>query len=194
MDLGEVIVKRRSVRKFRNDPVPKEVLDRILEAGRWAPSASNSQPWRFIVVTDVNVKERISETCTRFSKKAWAAFAPENAKYLAQRGGTWDKEYMKYVPALISVCFNRPVKIREEMALASAWVAIENMLLAATSEKLGSCVYTFSDSEEEDELKKILKIPQPYRLAAIIQLGHADYCPPAPSRKRLDEIVSYQHF
>jgi len=194
MDFNEVVVKRRSVRKFKQDPVPKEVLNRILEAGRWAPSAGNSQPWRFIVVTDVNVKERISETCTRFSRKIWAAFAPENAKYLAQRGGTWDKKYMKNVPALIAVCYNVPRKMRDEVALASAWAAIENMLLAATSEKLGSCIYTTYDSEEENELKEILKIPEPYRLAAIIQLGYADYHPPPPSRKRLDEIVSYQHF
>jgi nitroreductase len=140
------------------------------------------------------VKERISETCTRFSRKTWAAFAPENAKYLAQRGGTWDKRYMKNVPALIAVCYNVPEKMREEVALASAWAAIENMLLAATAEKLGSCIYTFCDSEEENELRGILKIPRQYRLAAIIQLGYTDYCPPSPSRKRLEEIVSYQHF
>ena len=194
MDLNEAIAKRRSVRKFKQDAVSEEVLDRILEAGRWAPSASNSQPWRFIVVTDVNVKEKISETCTRFSRKTWAAFAPENAKYLAQRGGTWDKKYMKKVPALVAVCYNVPEKMREEVALASAWAAIENMLLAATAEKLGSCIYAHCDSEEEKELKEILKIPQPYRLAAIVQLGYASHCPPSPSRKQLKEIVSYQHF
>lgn len=194
MEFNEVVVNRRSVRKFRLDAVPKEALNRILEAGRWAPSASNSQPWRFIVVKNADVKERISRTCTRFSRKMWAAFATGDAKYLAQRGGTWDKAYMKNIPVLMAVCYEVPEKMRNEVALASVWVAIENLLLAATAEKLGSCIYTFYDSEEENELKRILKIPEPYRIATIIQLGYADTSPPPPSRKELDKIVSYDRF
>jgi len=57
VDFDEVVLKRRSIRKFREDPVSERVLLKILEAGRWAPSAGNCQPWRFIVVTDVEVKK-----------------------------------------------------------------------------------------------------------------------------------------
>jgi len=58
MDFYEVVLKRRSTRKFKDDAVPPEALNRILEAGRWAPSAANLQPWRFIVVTSAEVKEK----------------------------------------------------------------------------------------------------------------------------------------
>jgi nitroreductase len=194
MDFREVVGKRRSVRRFREDDVPVAALTRVLDAGRWAPSAGNSQPWHFIVVRDAEVKVQIAETCTRFSKKAWARFSPERSRYLAQRGGTWDKSYMKRVPAFVSACYRVPEGIREELALASVWMAVENMLLASTDEGLGSCVYTTFDFEEEKTLKEILRVPQQYRIAAVVQLGYASTEPPSPSRKKLEEVVSYEHF
>lgn len=190
MDFNEVIIRRRSIRKFKQDVVPNEVLNKILEAGRWAPSASNLWPWHSIVVTDMNVKAKIAENWTRFSRKVWASFSPENAKYLAQRGGTWDKSYMKTVPVIIVICSEISEKVSNKAALASAWAAIENMLLSAAAENLGSCPYTLYDSEEETRLKEILQVPQKYQIAVIIQLGYAGSCPPPPSRKRLEEIVS----
>lgn len=194
MDFSDVVVRRRSVRKFRDDSVPVEVITKILEAGRWAPSAGNCQPWRFIVIRDVGVKGRIADVCTRFSRKAWAGFSPERARYLAERGGTWDKSHMKRVPVLIAVCCEVPEGLREELALASVWMAAENMLLAATNEGLGNCVYTTYNSEEENALKGILRVPEQDRLATIIQLGYASNEQSSPSRKRLEEIVSDEYF
>jgi nitroreductase len=194
MDFREVVVRRRSVRKLKEDAVPAESLNAVLDAGRWAPSAGNSQPWHFIVVKDAVVKEKIADACTLASKKAWSRFSPERAKYLAQRGGTWGKSYMKRVPVLMGVCCMVPDGMREELATASAWMAIENMLLAATNVGLGSCVYTTYDVEEENALKDILRVPEEYRLAAIIQLGYASAEPPSSSGRGLEEIVSYEHF
>jgi len=194
MDFHEVVRRRRSVRKFRSDDVPTDVLNRILDAGRWAPSAANLQPWRFIVVTSADVKEKIADTCTRFSRKAWANFSPQTAKFLASQGGTWDKSHMKAIPVLVAVCYQVPEKLSNEIALGSAWAAVENMLLAATAENLGSCPYTLYDSEEEAELKKVLRVPQQHHIAAIIQLGYTSISPPTPPRKKLEEIVSHQHF
>jgi len=194
MDFDEVVIKRRSIRKFKEDPVPEKVLLKVLEAGCWAPSAGNSQPWRFIVVTDVDVKQKIARVCTEFSRKAWAEFSPERARYLAARGGSWDKSIVAKIPALIAVCYVVPERMRDELILGSAWVAIENMLLAATAEGLGSCIYTFYDIEEENNLKEILRVPDGFRIAAMIQLGYAAVDPPLPSRKTLREIVSYEHF
>jgi nitroreductase len=194
MEFGEVVARRRSTRKFREDPVSDELLSRILEAGRWAPSAGNSQPWHFIVVTEPKVKRRIAQVCTESSKKAWSQFPPERAKYLAQRGGSWDKSAMAKIPALVAVCCETPERMREELVLGSAWTAIQNMLLAATSEGLGSCIYTFYDMNEEEKLKEILQVPEKPRIAAIIQLGYSRIDPPSPSRKKLGEIVSHQHF
>lgn len=194
MDLIQVIANRRSVRKFKDEPVPEEALSQILEAGRWAPSAGNSQPWRFIVVTDADVKRKIADVSTEFSKRAWAEFSPERARYLAAKGGSWDKSYMEKIPVLIVVCYRNVDRVREELLLGSAWAAVENMLLAATAAGLGSCIYTFYNVEEENRLKELLGVPEGYRVAAMIQLGYSAIDPPLPSRKLLKEIVSYQRF
>ena len=168
MDFYEVVTKRRSTRKFKEEPILEMGLFRVLEAGRWAPSAGNTQPWHFIIITDANAKARVAQICMEYSRKHWTVFSSETARYLAARGGSWDKSYMARVPVLIAVCFRVPEKMREELALASAWCAIENMLLAATAEGLGSCIYTFYNTEEENRIKEILGVPENYRIAALI--------------------------
>lgn len=194
MDFYEVVEKRRSVRRFMDDKVSQNVLDRILEAGRWAPSGANLQPWRFIVITSPEVKTRIADTCTEYSKEVWKNFTAETAKFLSSRGGTWNKSNMKTVPILIAVCYEVTDEPTSEIALASTWAAIQNILLAATNENLATCIYTHACLEEEKNLKKILAIPNSYHVAAIIQLGYPKEIPPTPPRKRLDEIVCYEHF
>jgi nitroreductase len=194
MEFFDVVLKRRSIRKFTEDKVPAEVLNRVLEAGRWAPSGANRQPWRFIVVTEPDVKAKIADVCTEYSRKVWRNFAPETAKFLGARGGTWDKSYMRRLPVLIAVVYRTTDEPLKEYALASAWAAAENMLLAATNEGLASCVYTHGFVEEETALKRILVVPDDYHLAAVIQLGYAREIPPTPPRKKLEEIVSYEHF
>jgi len=194
LEFREVVVKRRSVRKFKKDAVPQETLGNVLEAGRWAPSAGNCQPWRFVVVTDAEIKAKIAWNCMRFSKEHWKQFPPERAKYLAARGGSWDKSYMKDTPVLVVVCYQFPENMRDELVLGSVWMAIENMLLAATDEGLGSCVYTFLNKKEENELKQLLHVSPRDRIACMIQLGYAKTEPPPPSKKQLTEIVSYECF
>jgi nitroreductase len=194
LEFKEVVTKRRSVRKFLKDNIPKKALMNILEAGRWAPSAGNCQPWHFVVVTDPQTKTTIAQNSTRFSKKHWMRFSPERAKYLAARGGSWDKSYMKDIPTLIAVCYKPQENIRDELVLGSVWMAVENMLLAATDEGLGGCVYTFLNRKEENELKKTLHANREQRIACMIQLGYTKIEPTSPSRKQINEIVSYEHF
>jgi len=194
MDFYEVVLKRRSVRKFKEDKVPQEVLNRILEAGRWAPSGANLQPWRFIVITSPEVKSKIANICTEYSKRVWKNFTPEIVRFLGSRGGTWDKSSMKTIPVLVGVCYLVTDEPKREYALASTWTAIQNILLAATNENLASCIYTHAFPEEEKALKQILAIPDAYHLAAIIQLGYPPTILPTPPRKKLEEIVSYEHF
>ena len=194
MEFGELVIKRRSIRKFKKDAIPRKPLEDILEACRWAPSAGNSQPWHIIVVTDPDVKTRIAETCTKYSREHWKKFPPERACYLAARGGTWDKSYMKDVPALLGVTYRSEKGFRNELALGSAWIAVENMMLATTNEGLASCVYTFLNKREENRVGRLLQVPRTHRIACILQVGHAGVEPPNPSRKELEEITSFQHF
>ena len=88
------------------------------------------------------MKRKIAEVCTEYSRKHWEEFPPEVARYLAARGGSWDKSTMAKIPVLIAVCYELPERMRHELVLGSVWAAIENMLLAATAEGLGSCIYT----------------------------------------------------
>ncbi len=194
MEFKEVVAKRRSVRKFKKDAISRESLRNVLDAGRWAPSAGNCQPWRFLVVTDSEMKTKIASNCTSFSKKHWKRFSHARAKYLATRGGSWDKFYMKDVPILVVVFYELPENISRELVLGSVWMAVENMLLAATDEQLGSCVYTFLNRNEEDKMKRILNAAQKDRIACIVQLGYTEIEPIHPCRKHLSEIVSYEHF
>jgi nitroreductase len=193
LEFRRVVEKRRSIRKFKKDTVSKEILEDALEAGRWAPSASNSQPWHFVVITRNETKAEIAEICTRFSREHWRRFSPERAKYLAARGGSWDKSYMKDVPVLVAVCYELIENVRDELVLGSVWMSIENMLLAATDEGLGSCVYTFLNRREENQIRQVLHVSSRWRIACIIQIGYAITEPVAPSRKGLSEIVSYEH-
>jgi nitroreductase len=194
LEFKEVVVKRRSVRKFKKDAIPEESLGKVLEAGRWAPSAGNCQPWRFLVVTDPEIKAKTASNCTSFSKERWKQFSLARAKYLAARGGSWDKSYMRDVPILVVVFYKLPENMSGELVLGSVWMAVENMLLAATDEGLGSCVYTFLNRNEENKLKRILNANQKDRIACIVQLGYTETEPIPPCRKQLSEIVSYEHF
>jgi nitroreductase len=100
---------------------------------------------------------------------------------------------MKHIPILIAVCYKLSESMRDELILGSVWMAVENILLAATDEGLGSCVYTFLDKNEENKLKRILNANQRDRIACIVQLGYTKIEPIPPCRKQLSEIVSYEH-
>jgi len=194
MEFYDIVKHRRSVRKFKPDYVDEGVVKHILEAGMWAPSAGNLQPWRFVVVTERKLKEKLAVIHTEYSRKTWRGFKPEVAKDLASRGGTWNKEYLVDVPVWIVVCYRLTLqKGFDETAFASTWCAIENMLLAATAEGVGCCPYTLADGEEQ-AIREILLIPKDHRIAAIVHMGHTDVEPKAPERRDFKTIVGYDRF
>jgi nitroreductase len=101
---------------------------------------------------------------------------------------------MRDVPILVVVFYKLPKNMSGELVLGSVWMAVENMLLAATDEELSSCVYTFLNRNEENKLKRILNASQRDRIACMVQLGYTKTEPIPPCRKQLSEIVSYEHF
>jgi nitroreductase len=101
---------------------------------------------------------------------------------------------MRGVPILVVLFYRLQENLSRELVLGSVWMAVENMLLAATDEGLGSCVYTFLNRNEENKLKHVLKTGQRDRIACIVQLGYTETEPIPPCRKQLSEIVSYEHF
>jgi len=105
LEFYEVVKRRRSVRRFQSDSeVGDNVVRRLVEAGSMAPSPGNSQPWRFIIIRDRRLLQRLAEANTRFSRLAWEAFDSGMARDVARRGGRWDKRYVAELPVVVVVC------------------------------------------------------------------------------------------
>ena len=126
------IRERRSIRSFKDKPVPREVIRKIIEAGNWAPSVRNLQPWRFVVVRSEEIREVMRETAFHNWKKAMEALREENPEEY--------HFYEKYVERDDPVYFSAPVTVFV-IGLSSINLALacENMMLAAHSMGLGSC-------------------------------------------------------
>lgn len=162
MDTLEAIKGRRSVREFSDEPISNEILTEILDAARWAPSASNQQRWRFIVVIDPRVKEMIRKV----SPGIFAMPA-----------------------AFIVICMKKKAGARawkEWIYAADCGIVAENIMLAAFSLGIGTCVVA---SFAKEALREILGVPEGIESSLIVTLGHYESVPEPPERKPLKEIA-----
>jgi nitroreductase len=171
MEVFEIIRKRRSIRLYEKKPVEKKKLHRILEAGRLAPSASNRQPWRFIVVTDDKVKEKLR--------------------------AAYDKEWFVSAPVIIIGCaVPEEAWMRidgQEYWMVDVAIAMQNMILTATELGLGTC--WIADFSDEKAIQKALNLPSNIRVVAMTPLGHpAEEKHPVRDRKPLTEILHHEHW
>ncbi len=163
MDILEVIKTRRSIRSFEETAIPEEMLEHVLEAGRWAPSGLNNQPWRFAVVRDSAVRGNISEL-TRYSG------------------------IVKNAPVLIVVflagkeCYNRTKDVQ------AIGACIQNMLLEAHSIGLG-CVWLGEIIKSGEEIRKILALEDDLELMAVLALGYPRKEPGKVGRKELKDLI-----
>ena len=171
MTVLEAIRRRKSVRKYKPDPVPAEALGRILEAARLAPSGKNLQPWKFIVVRSTETKERLARAS---ANQAFLASAP-----------------------LVIVACGFPEECYAHMGrYMKSWTvdvscAVEHLMLQAAAEGLGTC---WIGSFEEDAVKEILGVPPQVRVLALTPLGYPAEDPPGRGRKDLTQIVSEEKF
>ncbi|MFH1575567.1 MAG: nitroreductase family protein [Candidatus Nealsonbacteria bacterium] len=147
MEIIEAIKKRRSIRRFKSEAVPDDLIKKVIEAGTFAPSACNAQGWRFVVVDDENLKEKI---------------------FNAGSSGV-----VKAAPVGILVVYDKRTKnIEYQDHIQSASAAIQNMLLAAASFGLGSC--WIGHLPPKKTLRKILKVPEIFSPVAYIALGYPE--------------------
>ena len=160
MDILEAIKGRRSIRKYKKDPLYEEQVTQILEAGRWAPSRGNSQPWKFIVLKNTHGREDLAKAIPtgKFLAEASSGIAvvidPNDSKHPEQDGAA----------------------------------AIQNMLLAAHGLGLGTCWISVHGTDREEKAKQILHIPDEAWLLSLISIGHPGEAP-EKGRKGLDEIT-----
>lgn len=188
MEVFEAIRTRRSIRVYDNKPVEKEKLLRVLEAARLAPSAGNRQPWCFIVVTDPKVKEEIMKVKERFRPPPPRELPPTSPPKEPPRNPLQSAPVVIVGCALPSKTFPGTDFWKIDVA-----IALQNLVLAAWELGLGTCwVGVF---HEEEELKKVLGLPEDARVVAMVTLGYpAERKDPVTDRKPLEEIVRYNHW
>jgi len=201
LTLLSVFRNRRSVKEYSPREVSNEVIFRILEASRWAPSAHNAQPWRFIAIRDFATKQRLSRAmANRWNKDMSKNGVSKNQRESLLRASV---ERFEKAPIIIIACLTmenmdeypdeQRKKIEYVMAVQSVAAAIQNMLLTAHGEGLGSCWFS-APLFCRDVVRTILKIPQDLDPQALITLGYPAYRPDAPPRKPLQEIVHQNHW
>jgi nitroreductase len=169
MDVWEAIKKRRSVRRFRQEEISKEIILELVEAARCAPSAANHQPLGFVIVDNDRQRTQV------FAQLAWAGYVQP------RRDPPADKRPVSYIIVLVN----------KERALANfgpvdAAAAIENILLAAQGRDVGSC---WLGSIKREKLMEILEIPDKYDIDSVIALGYPDEKPVMEDCK--DENIEY---
>ena len=169
MDLLPEIVNRRSIRAFKKQNVPKDKIERILQAAQLAPSAKNRQEWRFVVIETEELRGKIRQAAFGQEHVGNApviiAASPTNIDYRMPNG------QLSY-----------PIDIA---------IATSHMMLQATREGLGSCVVTTFD---EQEIRDELSIPYGMRVVLLLLVGYAESVPQATPRKTLKRIASYEHW
>ncbi len=158
--LVEIIKKRRSFRRFTAQPVEKQDLDLILEAARWAPSAGNSQPWQFAVITRAHTIRTL-------------------AMVMPSVMGN-----MRVGPLLLGLCLD--TRRRSDWSYFDLGCALQNILLCAHALGLGACAIGGFDGRF---LKEALALPEETELCLLVTIGHPAGEVEAPPRRPLDDLI-----
>ena len=188
--IHKIIRERRSITVFKDKPVEEAAVLLILDAGRWAPSSNNSQPWEFVIVHEKARKNAIADLYIEAYNKR-AKKVDENTRKKIVEIMPYLEDELKVPPYLIIVCAN-PEKSKSYLIDTSA--TIENMLLMACELGLGTnwIDLTSTDFAEEFNLKKLkeyLFIPEKVIPIAIIPLGFPEETPPPPARRRIRDLI-----
>ena len=173
MDVSEAIRKRCSVRQFRDGKIQDNVLQKILEAARWAPSPFNTQPWEFIIIKDKETLKAIS-------------------KYARYSG------YLSLAPMAIAVIvppinskFSWVESIGEPRFAAA--MAVQNMILAAWELGIGTCWVSI----EREDVAKILEVPDTHFVLTVMPMGYPETIPPEHDdnlRKKIEDSTYYEKY
>ncbi len=184
MDVLEAIKTRRSIRKYKADPVDDKTLETLLEAARQAPSWANTQCWRFIVVRDNDTKLKIAETIA--ANPTLGSNPSINA--------------IKAAPVVIVACAEKGVSggfhgkqstNKGDWYMFDVALAMENLVLAATSMGLGTVHVGLFDAQK---VEAVLGVPDKFCVVEMTPIGYPEYQPNPRPRKELAEIVFHEKF
>jgi nitroreductase len=161
---------RRSIRLYRPDPVPQPLVEQLLEAGRWAPSASNRQPWAFIVVRDRALIEQIAQHAVYFFNR-WAHVAK--------------------APLLFVLCGNRKSRLYRRFMREDIGLAGGQIMLQAAALGLGTC---WIGGLNPQSLAELLDVPPEWEIVGLLTIGFPAEDPPPSDRRPLADLVHYEQF
>jgi nitroreductase len=181
----DVVRQRRSVRKFRSDPVPEEHLRQILDAARMAPTSGNQQPWQFLVVRDRSQLNRLKDTCV---EQTLGAIRERFGEVTSERETAVKQSYDDYFSAPVYVVVLTDNESR--YPTYNQWdgpLAAGYLMLAARA--LGYGTVFITDSIPDETTRQVLDIPDRYTRVCITPVGVPDAWPDSPSKKDLDELI-----
>lgn len=162
-DILNLIKVRRSIREYTDKIPSDDIIKSVIEAGRWAPSGLNNQPWRFVIIKDKNTIDKIS-TFTKYSK------------------------IIRSAPTLIAVFMDKDESYNRDKDLQAIGACIENMLLTIHALGLGSC-WLGEILNRKDEVAECLSLPKSYELMAVITLGYPKSKRQTSNRIPLSELI-----
>ncbi|MFY9402133.1 MAG: nitroreductase family protein [Candidatus Omnitrophota bacterium] len=166
MEVMDILLKRRSIRAFKEEPIERKELEKIVEAGRFAPTARNVQPWKFVVVTDKDTLKKL-------------AALTDNGKFLVESAA-----------AIAVLCSDTKYYLEDGCS------ATVNMLNAAASLGIGSCWVAGDKKEYSSEVLKLLNAPEGFKLISIIALGYPkeEGAFRKAEKKPLQDILRWEKF
>jgi nitroreductase len=165
-DILELIKARRSIRRYQKKEVPKEVIERLIEAARWAPSGVNIQPWHFVAVTREDLRRKVGAQAKFFFIKS---------------------RHVYEAPLLIVICGNT----KSAFHMVDCCLAGANIIMEAISLGLGTC---WIGAFNEKRIKEILEIPEEMRVIGLITVGYPAETPSPPPKLTLSEILHWERF
>ena len=204
MDVSEAIRKRRSIRKFKPDPIPEEKIRLLLESARLAPSGTNTQPWRFIVIKDNDTKKKLQEAAHNqrhigrapviivccADLKAFKEF-PERVDELIESGALPERTREVFIPYLKKGMDTVTKDALMVAAAANVAIAVEHIVLQAVEIGLGTCWVRWY---EDNKVKEILDIPEHVEVMALLPIGVPDEDPSRRPRLELDQLVNGEKY
>jgi len=165
MTLLDLILSRRSIRRYEKKDISEEVLQQILEAGRQAPSAANRQPIRFVIVKDHDILKNLCDNLIN--------------------------RFVKYAPVAIVGCADVQSLLTGKWAVVDTTIAMQNMVIAAWTLGVGSC---WIGACKEEKVKELLKIPDKWKVVALVTLGYPAEQPKPRKKKPFEEMFSFNSF
>ncbi len=211
-EFKKIALERRSVRRFLPDPVPEADIREMLECARWAPSDTNQQPWRFVVITNRDLIARVEEICwqaiARLQERAEASGRPDVAKKL--------KVFGRYAAAFagapcLVLLIGEPYRSRfteeiflpifsdremeaiaREESIKSVSLAGQNLLLAAHAMGYGACPLTGPVILAEREIAALVSLEPEHFIVMAVAIGRPALQPEGPGRRPLVELITWR--